>query len=281
MTMITAVISGKGAPGATTVALAMALSWPRPVLLIEADPAGASIPFGHGAGADMAGHGLAAVPVAERRTGTAEAITANLVQLVDTCWLLPGVASSTQAATINYGRIGQALPNLGLDVIVDVGRIPAPVRHDAIWVGADRVLLATRATLPAVHAAQTAAAIARELVGGATLRSVIVGPGRPYARAEVEAAMRPVAPVITTIDWDPAAAGVLADAAPPLRHLERSALLRSAAALSQMILDAYGEAPDAVPANPVADTDRASRSYADSPARRLPRAAAAEATVAP
>jgi hypothetical protein len=167
-----------------------------------------------------------------------------------------------------------------LDVIVDVGRIPAPVRHDAIWVGADLVLVATRATLPAVHAAQTAAAIAREPVGGAALRSVVIGPGRPYSRTEVEAAMLPVAPVIATIAWDPAVAGVLADAAPPIRHLDRSSLLRSAANLSGLVLETHGEAPDASTAIPARHAHPTPHGHAEGPAVRVPHGAVAEATVA-
>jgi len=39
---IISLTSAKGAPGVSTTALAMALSWPRPVILIEADVAGSS-----------------------------------------------------------------------------------------------------------------------------------------------------------------------------------------------------------------------------------------------
>lgn len=41
MAVIT-VTSANGAPGVTTTALALALAWPRPCLLVEADVAGGS-----------------------------------------------------------------------------------------------------------------------------------------------------------------------------------------------------------------------------------------------
>jgi hypothetical protein len=34
--------SASGSPGVTTTALGLALTWPRPVLLVEADPTGGS-----------------------------------------------------------------------------------------------------------------------------------------------------------------------------------------------------------------------------------------------
>ena len=39
---VIALTSASGSPGVTTTALGLALSWPRPVLLVEADPTGAS-----------------------------------------------------------------------------------------------------------------------------------------------------------------------------------------------------------------------------------------------
>ena len=41
MAIIT-LVSASGAPGVTTTALALAVRWPRPVMLVEADPRGGS-----------------------------------------------------------------------------------------------------------------------------------------------------------------------------------------------------------------------------------------------
>ena len=39
---IVALVSASGSPGVTTTALGLALLWPRPVMLVEADPTGGS-----------------------------------------------------------------------------------------------------------------------------------------------------------------------------------------------------------------------------------------------
>jgi cellulose biosynthesis protein BcsQ len=39
---VIALASAAGSPGVTTTAVGLAFSWPRPVLLVEADPTGSS-----------------------------------------------------------------------------------------------------------------------------------------------------------------------------------------------------------------------------------------------
>ncbi|MCB0909871.1 MAG: hypothetical protein KDB63_22470, partial [Nocardioidaceae bacterium] len=39
---VVALASASGSPGVTTTSLGLALAWPRPVLLVEADPTGGS-----------------------------------------------------------------------------------------------------------------------------------------------------------------------------------------------------------------------------------------------
>ncbi|MHB8341736.1 MAG: hypothetical protein ACYDB7_11270, partial [Mycobacteriales bacterium] len=60
--------SAKGAPGASTTALALALVWPRPILLVECDPAGGDLLAGYLAGADPPGGGLLGLALAARHT---------------------------------------------------------------------------------------------------------------------------------------------------------------------------------------------------------------------
>ncbi len=40
--MIITLVSASGAPGVTTTAIGLAVRWPRPVVLVEADPKGGS-----------------------------------------------------------------------------------------------------------------------------------------------------------------------------------------------------------------------------------------------
>jgi hypothetical protein len=160
--VIISIIAGKGAPGASAAALSMTLAWPQPVLLVEADPAGGSLVLGYAAGTDVGGRNLTGVRVAARRSGMAAAIWANVVTLGKDRWLLPGVETARQAEALDYPAVAAALAGIDVDVIIDAGRIPAPVRHDALWATADVALVAMRSTLPAVHAAQAAAATPRQ-----------------------------------------------------------------------------------------------------------------------
>lgn len=254
--MILSVIAGKGSPGASVAALSMTMCWPRPVLLVEADPAGGSLVLGYAAVADVGGRNLTGARVAARRSGMVEAIWANVVTLDENRWLLPGADTTRQAEAVDYAAVAVALTGLGVDVIVDAGRIPAPVRHDALWATADVVLVVMRSTLPAVHAAQTAAAFAREMLGaadlvgggGPVLRSVIVGAGRPYSERDIRAAMSDIAPVAGVLDWDPTAAGALVDALPAPRQVASTPLMRSAAKLATSLAQ-QGE-PDTIATGP-------------------------------
>lgn len=272
--MIVSIVSGKGSPGASTTALAMTMRWPRPALLIEADPAGGGFAFGYAAGVDLGGRNLTGVRVAARRTEMVDAIWVNIVTLGEARWLLPGIETPRQAEAVDYAELASALPGLGVDVIVDAGRIPAAARHDPSWAAADTVMVVMRSTLPAVHAAQTAAILAHELVGaaGPAVRSVIVGAGRPYPERDISAAMADVAPVAGTIAFDPAAAAALVDASPQRRGFATSPLMRSAGRLARHL--AGSDVSDPNSAADVAASARARRdaersgAAADWPAHR-------------
>lgn len=291
--MIVSICSGKGSPGASATALAMTLCWPVPVLLVEADPAGASMVAGYAAGVDVGDRGLTGVRVAARRSSMAEAIWANVVTVGENRWLLPGVDTVRQAAAVDYAAVGSTIARLGVDVIVDAGRIPSPVPHHGLWAAADVVLVAMRSTLPAVRAAQAAAAAVRESIGPADstaaaaplLSSVIIGAGRPYSDRDIRAAMADIAPVVGTFAWDMAAAGALVDALPTPRRIESTPLMRSATTFTQSLIESYlahagPEQPEAESARPASHLANASEHVsqvsdgaAPAPAHRLPAAA--------
>jgi hypothetical protein len=235
--MMVTLLCGKGSPGTTTAAVAMALGWPRPVLLVEADPAGGSIGFGYGQGIDMQGRGLLGAHLAARHADPTAALWNNVVGLAQDRWLLPGVAEPRQTSTIDYPALAGTLAGLG-DVLVDAGRFPGPGRIDALPAGSDRVLVVMRSTLAGVYTAQTAATAAIAACGAApaVVGSVIVGPGRPYPESDVRAAMRNLAPVTDCVAWDPAAAAVITDGSPASRKWTTSPLLRSAARLATALV---------------------------------------------
>ena len=212
--MLIALTSAKGAPGTTTSALALALSWPRPVLLADLDPRGGDLAWSYGQGRDLEGRGLLSLHVAARHQPMASAVWSQVVTLAPTCWLLPGLDESRHAGTMDWAGLARALGGLDVDVIADCGALPAVKPPADVWTTADLAVLVLRPTLPAVHSAQGVAETVRSDLmnsglGADRLVSVIVGPGRPYSVGEVTAAMGTSAPVLGALPWDDAAAAVL------------------------------------------------------------------------
>ena len=243
--MLTVLTSGKGAPGVTTVALGLALAWPAPVLLVEADPAGGAIRHGYGQGADLSGRGLLGWHVAARRIGAREAIWANTVRLQDECWLVPGVDAPAQAASIDYAALAATLTGIGVDVLVDAGRIPGPTGIGPLVAAADKTVVVLRSTLASVHAAQAAANHIADLTGSTSvgairveadsLVSVVVGAGRPYPLGDVRAAMTHAAPLAGEVAWDPTTSAALSDGGPAPRRFDATPLMRSASRLAGLL----------------------------------------------
>ena len=149
--------SASGSPGVTTTALGLAFSWPRPVLLVEADPTGGSgVLAGYFQGMVEPGAGLIDLALAHRQSTLAETLP-KVVQNwpPSTVSLLSGIRSHDQARSlINlWEPLTSVLRDLrrnGQDVLVDAGRLglagwPAP-----LVMGADLTLLLTRNSLPAL-----------------------------------------------------------------------------------------------------------------------------------
>jgi len=95
---VVAVIGAKGAPGATTAAVALALCWPRPVLLADADPAGGDIAAA-GFRRCRVGRGLLSFAAATRHAprATAAELAAHVAAVPDApgvllllAWPMPG-----------------------------------------------------------------------------------------------------------------------------------------------------------------------------------------------
>lgn len=236
--------SAKGAPGTTTTALALAFSWPRKVLVVEADPAGSSILPGYLRGGIDHAHGLTNVSLATRQ-GTPVDVAAldESLRLTDDVFLLPGVADPAQAPslTTTWPALASALPGYeaaAIDVIVDAGRYGNAYAPLPLLRTADVVALTTRTQLPDIYAlSRRAPAITRELGEfGATdaLRVLTIGPGRPYSDKEIQDSVG--APILASIAWDPDNAAHFSVGAPKPRRFTNSQLMRSAAAAVSMTI---------------------------------------------
>ena len=261
--------SASGSPGVTTSALGLAFSWPRPVLLVEADPTGGSgIYAGYFQGKVEPTAGLIDLALAHRQGTLAE----SLPQVVRT-WppstvsLLAGVRSHDQAASL-IGLWEPLVPVLrelrdnGQDVIVDAGRLglagwPAP-----LVMSADLTLMVTRNSLPALAGARSWASGLRtgfETAGGLHRFGVLLvdesgrwpmtpvratgrsrGRGvlgvprvRPYTDRQVAKTLQ--TGVIASLPWAPEEADCYSHGAKPPRKWQTSPLVRAYQAAGEAI----------------------------------------------
>lgn len=229
-----AVCSAKGSPGATVTALACTLTWTRPTILAECDPAGGDIAAGYLREIPLGDRGLAQLAVSLHRQRLAEDLWNQLVDLnpgqgtAMTRLVLPGLTDPAQAAGIAPGwdqlaHLFRSLedPPHGFDVIADCGRLAAPYPPKPILAAADVVLLVLRLTLPSIRASAAALSGLRRN-GVERVALVCVGDG-PYAAKEVALEFR--ATLAATMPHDPGTAAVLTEGGE--RH--RGRLLRAAA----------------------------------------------------
>ena len=203
-------LSAKGAPGVTSTALTLARTWPRSVLLVEADLGGPSVFPGYLGGRVVQPGGVLGLAVAAARGELG-----GQSWLADQLWeqtvplpqlhpdpahrrsLLPGLTSPAEAPALRdlWGPLASQLVALeasGTDVLVDVGRLTASgdVR-DPLLTLADLVCVVTRSNLPAVTCAVR---LVEHRVGRAdrettAWRTLVVGPGRPYSVGEISKTM--------------------------------------------------------------------------------------------
>lgn len=127
--MLISLASVKGSPGVTSTALAMAAVWPRPVVLLEADPAGGDLAYRcHGAagGPLPAGKGLLTLAAAVRSgVSSSQVVTDQAQMLACGVHVIQGVTSTAQARGLGtlWTSIAGACQSGEVDVIADLGRL--------------------------------------------------------------------------------------------------------------------------------------------------------------
>lgn len=212
--------NASGAPGTTTAALALAISWHRPVLLVEADPAGVSaISAGWFKGNPPHNHGLVNLAVAHRHGDLASSIRENSFRLDDfPVTVLPGVRSPAQSASTQplwepLVPSLQDLDRIGMDVIVDAGRLITCASPWPVVRASDALLLTARTTLPALAGAKVWGNhlfAEFEAMGMADhLALLLVGEGRPFTAREFK--KRTGLSTVAALAWDPVNAQRVSD----------------------------------------------------------------------
>lgn len=230
------VTSACGSPGVTTTALGLALTWPRPVLIVEADPTGGSPIFaGYFRGACIPPGGLIELAVAHRHDCLAEALPRSVVPVPDsTVQVLPGTRAHGQAKGLvalwqPLAAALRALERTGQDVIVDAGRLGLEGSPEPLIYGADMTLLVMRSTVPAIAGASSWASTLRgefERCGpDGNLGVLMVGAGDPFVPREVSKVLG--LPVLGSVAWDEPSARVFALGEQPKKRWDTAPLVRS------------------------------------------------------
>lgn len=221
--MLVAILSAKGAPGVTSTALAMAVHWPRPVYMLEADISGSSAIAGYLRGAYPHDRGVVQLAMAHNAGAlTDQEIESQTIALdpAGHARLIPGVitAAKAPAAREIWGPLASELAAYqSVDTIVDIGRLSTSRDdRDSILAVADLVLVATSSRLADVWITRQFVAHRLANTPDATheltnLRSLTIGPGRPYDADYVAQSVGLQS--AGSITWDVSTAAVYSDGA--------------------------------------------------------------------
>ncbi|MBK6013536.1 hypothetical protein [Streptomyces sp. MBT53] len=239
-----------GAPGVTTTALALLLSWPlepgRKMILAECDPDGGAVLHGLLQGTLGDRYGLRNLSVAARKGEFGDAFWRQLIALNGEegkpesprdRLLLPGVTDPAQAASL--GSVWKGLASMfrgietehGHDVLIDLGRSGAFGLSGVLAEQADAVIMVVRNTLRCLQAAQARVTALEERVGDVGLLVIDEG---PYPAGEVQRVLQ--VPVVATLPYAPQDARVLSDGAEQPRRFTRSPLMKAARTSSALLV---------------------------------------------
>jgi hypothetical protein len=228
-----ALISPGGSPGVTTTALALALTWPKPVVVAECDPSGGDILAGLFAGHLKAPRGLLGVAfeTGGGPSAIATELSSQLVPLDDTGnrKFLAGISDPRQALGLSpvWPGIAIALAGLGTDVIADCGRFDAGATAPlGVLAEASVVLLVMRPTLRQVAAAGPRVDMVSQALGGRDkLGLLLVG---DHGLRPVDISRTLDVRVVASLPDDTSAARVLSDGDGRRSRLDRTPLMRAA-----------------------------------------------------
>lgn len=245
-----ALASASGSPGVSTTALGLAMEWPRPALLVEADPTGgSSILAGYLRGHTQPGADLVDLVLSPR--GAAETLPQIAAPIPGTSVsYVAGTRTHVQAAALRDHWVGLAevltdLEATGQDVIVDAGRLGLVGSPEPLLCAADLTLLVVRTDLPALVAARSwAESVTRPGVGWRWPGLLLVGEGMPYTSREVSRLLG--LSVMAEIADDPQGAAVFHRGAARPRRFETGTYARSLQAAVEELQAEVGRSRAAV-----------------------------------
>ncbi|MBK9158646.1 MAG: hypothetical protein WAV45_17120 [Propionibacteriaceae bacterium] len=228
---IVALTTASGAPGCTTTAVGLALRWPTPVLLADAnrDPAQAIL-SGYLRGQDVGRRGFSGLLQAHRERRPLDSVLeSQCVPLDDSGqrMFLPGVAHPAAAELFVHAwpDLLVALEDRPTDTLLDCGRMGREGLPTPIVEAADAVLVVCRASLVSLAGLRLYLPLVTEAVDPARVGLLVVGPGRPYSASEI--AKQFGVSVWGSIAHDPVGAQVYSEGDDPPKRFAGSAYVRS------------------------------------------------------
>jgi hypothetical protein len=251
---VIALASAKGSPGVSTAALALTLSWPRDVLLIEADPAGGDLMAGYVHGEIAADRGLAHLAVSARRETLNDGLSAQVIDFSlaserTSRLFVPGIGDPAQAPVVDgawpvmiryFAGLSSPASPQPRDTIVDCGRLAVAYPPMAVLYEADLVLIVVRRSLRSASATLPYLASLRQAIashGGDPDRVALLAIERgEYRSSEVTRALG--VPIVATLPWREKDAAALSEGAGKISVA--SGLLRAAKTAAAAIV-AHGQ----------------------------------------
>lgn len=261
--------SASGSPGVSTAAAGLAYHWPRPVLLLDADPTGTSaLLAGHFRGELEPGLGLIDLAVAAAEDRLEEAFASAITKLPDSdVRFLAGIRSHEQAHSLSslwpqLLGVLHRLDEAGHDVIVDAGRLGLVGSPNLLIDRADLVVLVTRNSLVSLAGARSWTASMRsrfaEHGSSARLGMMLIQdtPRRVQAYGDGQVARALQLPVLASLPYDKDGAEVYSHGARPPKNFETSGLVKAYAASAEALRMVHAGNLDELAGRPTNRQDR-------------------------
>lgn len=228
---VVALASASGSPGVTTTTLGLAMLWPRPVLLLEADPTGGSaLLAGYFRGTREYEGGLIELALTASNLSDALADVARPIEGTSVSFVA-GTRSHTHASALRdlWAPLAATLGELevtGQDVIVDAGRLGLRGSPEPLIEAADLAVLVSGTTLPNLSALRSwSETYQRQALDWQQTALLLVGEGQPYGIRDVTSAVN--LPVLAALPDDPVSAAVFSRGAQPPKRFESGPLARA------------------------------------------------------
>jgi hypothetical protein len=210
-------------PGVTGLGVALAITWPEPVLLVDANrEPDQTVLAGHLQGVDPGGRGLGGLLQAHReRRSLAESLPAMTVSLraEEGHDFVPGFSHPGMVDLFApvWPELATTLEAAGRTVIVDAGRITPAGLPPALVAACSGLAVVTGSRLVDLAALRLYLPLVVAAAGAERVGLVVVGPGRPYGSGEI--GHRFGVDVWAKLAWQPAEAAVFAAGAVAPRRL--------------------------------------------------------------